>query len=74
MAGHQAEHQRRLPVAVELGPVHGHEGVPARADLVRHPGGEAVPHVDALVAEQPVHLLDRVLGDQAPRLGQRLAD
>ena len=74
MAGDQAQRQRGLVVVVEIGPVHRHQDVPALADLVRHPAGETVPHVDAVVAQQPVHLLDRVLGHQAPRLGQRLAD
>ncbi len=59
---------------VEIGPVHRHQDVLLRADLLRHPVGEAVPHVDALVAHQPVHLLDRMLGHQTPRLGQSLAD
>src|SRR5208337_551860 len=59
---------------VELGPVHRHQDVPSRANLMRHPAGEAVPHVDALVAHQTVDLLDRVLGHQTARLRQRLAD
>jgi DNA-binding transcriptional LysR family regulator len=32
------------------------------ANLVRDPAGEALPHVDARIAHQTVHLLDRQLG------------
>lgn len=74
VAGDQAQHQRRLPVMVEVRPVHRHQDVALRADLPRHPAGKAVPHVDAGVAQQPVHLLDRMLGDQAAGLRQSLAD
>jgi len=74
MAGHQAQNQRRLAVMVEIRPVHRHQGVLTAVQLMRHPAGEAVPHVDAVVAEQPVHLLDGVLGHQAARLRQGLAD
>ena len=74
MAGHQAQYQRRLPVMVEIGPVHRHQDVALRPQLMRHPARKAVPHVDAIVAEQTVHLLDGVLGHQTARLGQRLAD
>ena len=59
---------------VEVGPVHRHQGVLAAGQLMRHPAGEAVPHVDGLVAQQPVHLLDRMLRHQAARLRQGLAD
>src|SRR5690242_6383978 len=59
---------------VEVGPVHRYQNLLARPDLVRNPTGKALPHVDAMVAEQPVHLLDRMLGDQAPSLRQRLAN
>ena len=74
MARHQAQHQRRLAVVVEVGPVHRHQDVARRPDLVRHPTDEAVPHVDARVAQQPVHLLDRMFGHQPARLRQCLAD
>jgi len=74
MPGDQAQDQARLLVMRELGPIHRHKDVPALADLVRHPAGKAVPHVDACVAEQTVHLLDRVLGHQAAGLGQSMAD
>src|SRR5689334_10847000 len=63
MAGNQAQHQRGLVVMVEVSPVHRYQNRLARPDLVRDPAGKALPHVDPVVAEQPVHLLDRMLGD-----------
>jgi len=74
VAGHQAQGQGRLAIGSELGPVHGHDDVGARADDLRNPVGEGLPDHDALIAQQPVHLLDRVLGRQPPRLGQGLTD
>ena len=74
MAGDQVQGERGLVVVVEIGPVHRHQDVPALADLMRHPAGETVPHVDAVVAQHPVDLLDRVLGDQTSGLRERLSD
>ena len=68
------EREGRLIVAVEIGPVHGNQDRLALPHHVRHPPGEAVPDVDALVAEQAVDLLDRMLGGKPARLRQRLAD
>jgi hypothetical protein len=51
-----------------------HQNVAALADLMPHPAGETAPDVDAVVAEQPINLLDRVLGNQAPGLRQGLAN
>jgi hypothetical protein len=74
MAGDQAKDQRGLIVMVQIGPVHRYQDILAPGDLLRHPAGETVPYVDAVVAEQPIHLLDCVLGHQTPGLGQRMAD
>lgn len=57
MPGHQAQHQRRLAIVVEVGPVHCHQAIRSGADLPRNPTCEAIPDIDALVAQQPVHLL-----------------
>ena len=65
MLGHQIERERCLVVAVEVGPVHGDDDVVARSYQMWHPAGEALPDVDAAVAEQAIDLLDRVLGHQA---------
>ena len=74
MRGHQVERERRLSVAIEIGPVHGDDDLASCSNHAGHPVREAVPDVDARVAEQPVDLLDRVLGDQTTRLRQRLPD
>src|SRR5713101_6603650 len=74
MARHQVQGQRRLPIAVELGPVHGDDNFPSRAHQMRDPVGEALPNIDLLIAEQAVNLLDRVLGHQTPSLRQSLPD
>jgi 3-oxoacyl-[acyl-carrier protein] reductase len=39
-----------------------------------HPASEALPNIDATVAEQAIHLFDRVLGHQAACLRQGLAN
>jgi transposase len=70
----EVQGERGLVVMVEIGPVHRHKNVPRRADLMRHPARETVPRVDAGVAQHPVDLFDRVLGDQALRLRERLSD
>jgi hypothetical protein len=72
--GHQLERQGGLPVGVEVGPVHRHDEVGARPDQFRNPGGEDVPRLKLAIAQQPVDLLDGVLGQKAARLGQRFAD
>ena len=74
MTGNQAEHQRRVVVMVEIGPVHRHQDILTASDLMWHPAGETVPYVDAVIAEQPIHLFDRMLGHQTTSLGQRMAD
>ena len=74
MVGHEIERKSGLVVAVEVGPVHGNDDLLARADQMRHPAGEAVPDIDALVAEQSVDLLDRMLGHEAACLRQCLPD
>jgi len=74
LPGDQVQGERGLVVMIEIGPVHRHQNAPALADLVRHPTGETVPHVDAGVTQHPVDLLDGVLGDQTSGLRERLAD
>ena len=68
VAGYQAQNQRRLVVMGEVGPVHRHQDIGPRADLLRNLTGEAVPHVYARVAHQTINLLDRMLGYQTTRL------
>ena len=72
--GHQLERQGGLPVGVKVGPVHRHHDVLAGTDHFRDPAGKDVPGLDPGIAQQPVDLLDGVLGEKAARLSQRLAD
>jgi hypothetical protein len=74
VVGDQIQGQRRLIVGVKIGPVHGHDDRLALANDFRHPRGEHVPHDNALIAQQPIDLLDGVLAEQAARLSQGLAD
>jgi hypothetical protein len=72
--GHQLERQGGLPVGVEVGPVHRHDEVGAGPDQFRNPSGEEIPGLELAIAQQPVDLLDGVLGQKAARLGQGFAD
>src|SRR5271166_691644 len=74
MAGHQIEGKCRLTVVVKVGPVHGDDNLSACAHQMRDPVCEALPDVDLFIAEQSVNLLDGVLGHQAARQRQGLAD
>jgi len=67
--GDKAQDQRRLIVRVEIRPVHGDDNRLARANNFRHPRGEHVPYDNALIAQQPVDLLDRVFAKQSARPG-----
>ncbi|MGD0108915.1 MAG: hypothetical protein ABSC06_33525 [Rhodopila sp.] len=71
MPGYQIERKCRLPILIEVGPVHRDEDFLTRTDQIGNPAGKAVPDIDPLVAQQPVNLLDRVLGHQASRPRQR---
>ena len=74
VAGQQRQHDRRLTVGVEFGPVHRHRDAVALADHVVLPMPQQGIDVDALVGQQPVHLLDRMLGQPPARQRQTLAD
>ena len=74
MACDQVQGERGLLVVVEIGPIHGHQRRLPPGELVRHPTRETVPHVDAVVAQHPIDLIDRVLGHQSLCEGERLPD
>jgi hypothetical protein len=82
MPGYEVQGQRRLSIAVKLGPVHGDDNFPPRSHQMGNPASKALPNVNlgrsllrpVLVTEQAVDLLDRMLGHQAPRLRQCLPD
>ena len=52
----------------------GDDGRGACTDDFGHPIGEHVPDDDALVAQQPVDLLDGMLGQRTARLSKSLTD
>ncbi len=62
------------PGAGSVGPIHRHDDGGAGADDVGHPQGQDVIDLDAIVGQQPVNLFGRVLGCQAARRGQSMAD
>ena len=72
MPGYEVQGQRRLSIAVEVGPVHGNDHFPPRSHQMGNPVSKALPNVNLLVTEQAVDLLDRMLGHQAPGLRQCL--
>ena len=74
MIGDQRQHDGRLVVSIEIGPVHRHDDGGARADDVGHPQGQDLIDFDAVVGQQAVHLLDRVLGRPAARRGEAMSD
>jgi hypothetical protein len=72
--GQQREHDGGLAVGVEIGPIHGHIDAGAGSHHVGNPVAQRGVDIDPLVGQQPVNLLDRVLGHQTPRQGKALAD
>ena len=74
MPGHEREHDRGLLIRIEVGPVHRNLYVAARPHHVTDPVEQDGVDVDPIVGQQPVHLLDRVFGDQAARQCEPLTD
>ena len=70
----EVERQRRLITGGELGPVHRDDEIAARADRLLDPEREQSPDADALVSQETIDLLDRMLGRLAAGLRQRLTD
>jgi hypothetical protein len=69
--GHEVERDGGLAIRVELGPVERHDDLGARPHDKRNPGGEEMPDIDPGVGEEPIDLLDRVLGIAVLRDRQR---
>jgi hypothetical protein len=74
MARDHRQHDGGLVVLVEIGPVERSRDLEPVADDERDPAREQVPGGNAVVAEQPVDLLHRVLGPETLRHRERLAD
>jgi hypothetical protein len=62
MRGNQRQHDGRLLVAVEVGPVHGDVDAGAGTDHIRHPAAQSGRNIDPLVGQEAIHLFDGVLG------------
>jgi hypothetical protein len=63
VAGDEMQRERGLIVGVEVGPVHRHDDFASAAHDLAHPRPEQVPGDHAGVAQQPVDLFDRRLGE-----------
>ena len=70
----QRQHDGGLVVGIEVGPVQGHHDGGSCADDVGHPADQNIVDVDGWVGEQPVDLLDGMLGLQVTRGGEALAN
>ena len=70
----EAQSQRGLIVAVEIGPIHRHDDRLALAHDLARPWREQVPYDDPGVAQQAIDLFDRVSVRQTARLRQRVPD
>jgi len=65
MAANQRQHDRRLVIGIEVGPVHGDNNIRARPDRMGNPSFREFVDVNSRVREQPVHLLDGVFWQPA---------
>jgi hypothetical protein len=74
VAGDEMQRERGLIVGVEIGPVHRQHDLAPRAHDRANPRTEQVPGDHARVAQQPVDLFDRRLGEQATRVRERVTD
>src|SRR6202162_5414439 len=72
--GDQCQHDGGLFVGIEVGPVHGHHDAVPRANDERHPAHQNIVDVDRRIGQQPVDLLDRMLGFQTTGGGEALAN
>jgi len=74
MPGQQREHDGGLAIGVEIGPIHDHIDASAGSRHGGNPVAQRGVDIDSLVGQQPIHLLDRMLGHQATRQGEAVAD
>ena len=74
MLGDQLRRQRHLVITIEVRPVERDHEFLTIADDELHPRREELPDVDAIVAQQPVHLLHAVTGLLRGRLRVAAAD
>ena len=73
MACEERQHDRRLIVGIEVGPVHGDLDALTRSDDGRHPAHKQFLDINSRVREQPIDLLDGMLAYTALRQSQPVA-
>ena len=74
MPGDQRQHDRRLVVGIEIGPIHRDRDAGPLRKYIKYPLGEQRAHHDPLVRQHAVDLLDRMLGQKPAGHCQTLAD
>src|SRR6516162_3227857 len=74
MACEEGQHDRRLIVGIEVGPVHGDLDALTRSDDGRHPEHKQFLDINSRVREQPIDLLDGMLAYTSLRQSQSVAD
>src|SRR6516225_5042984 len=74
MACEEGQHDRRLIVGIEVGPVHGDLDALTRSDDGRHPEHKQFLDINSPVREQPIDLLDGMLAYTSLRQSQSVAD
>jgi hypothetical protein len=72
--GHEVQHQRRLAVGIEGRPVERKQRLAPRAEHEGDPLRKERPRLDGFVAQQPIDLLDGVLGVEVELPRQRHSD
>src|SRR5215831_17962822 len=74
MACEQGQHDRRLIVGIEVGPVHGDLDALTRSDDGRHPEHKQFLDINSRVREQSIDLLDGMLAYTSSRQSEPVAD
>lgn len=74
MPGQQREHDGGVATGAEISPIHGHIDASTGSRPVGNPVARCRADIDSLVGQQPLRLLDRMLGHQAARQGEALAN
>src|SRR5262244_3087257 len=74
MACEEGQHERRLIVGIEVGPVHGDLDALTRSDDGRHPQHKQFLDINSRVREQPIDLLDGMLAYTSLRQSEPVAD
>ena len=74
MGGDKAQDERRLPVGVEISPVHRDDDLLSIRHDIESPICKVIPNNKLVIAEQAVYLLGRMFRDKATRLSKRMTN